>query len=68
MDFYKLYKLKSYEELDDQWLQVMTKYDMLSNKHAIGSYQIKHFWTCYLRQHFFENENYQKIKKYKCIY
>ena len=68
MDFYKLYKLKSCEEFDNQWLQVMTKYDMLSNKHAIGSYQIKHFWTCYLRQHFFENENNRKIEKYRCIY
>ena len=69
MDFYKLYELKSYEELDDQWLQVMTKYDMLSNKHAIGLYQIKHFWVpCYLRRHFFGNDNNRKIGKYKCIY
>ena len=54
MDFYKLYKLESCEEFDDQWLQVMTKYDMLSNKHVIGLYQIKHFWVpCYLRGHCF---------------
>ena len=32
----------------------MIKYDMLSNKHVIGLYQIKHFWVlCYLRGHFF---------------
>ena len=27
---------------------------MLTNKHVIGLYQIKHFWVpCYLRGHFF---------------
>ena len=32
----------------------MEKYDMLTNKHVIGLYQIKHFWvSCYLRGHFF---------------
>ena len=44
MDFYKLYKLESCEEFDNQWLQVMTKYDVLSNIHVIGLYQITHFW------------------------
>ena len=54
MDFYKLYKLESCEDFDNQWLQVMTKYNMLSNKHVIGLYQIKHFWVpCYLRGHCF---------------
>ena len=54
MDFYKLYKLESCEEFDNQWLQVITKYDMFSNKHVIGLYQIKHFWVpCYLRGHCF---------------
>ena len=40
MDFYKLYKLESCEEFDYQWFQVMTKYDMLSNKHVVGLYQV----------------------------
>ena len=32
----------------------MTKYDMLSNKHVLGLYKIKHFWVpCYLRGLFF---------------
>ena len=32
----------------------MEKYDMLTNKHLIGLYQIKHFWVpCYFRGHFF---------------
>ena len=54
VDFYKLYKLESCEDFGNQWLQVMTKYDMLSNKHVIGLYQIKHFWVpCYLHGHFF---------------
>ena len=54
MDFYKLYKLESCEEFDNQWLQVMTKYDVLSNKHVIGLFQIKYFWVpCYLRGNFF---------------
>ena len=42
------------EEFEGQWTQVMKKYDMLTNKHVIGLYQIKHFWVpCYLREHFF---------------
>ena len=54
MDFYKLYKLESCEEFDNQWLQVMTKYDVLSNIHVIGLYQITHFWVpCYFRGHLF---------------
>ena len=40
MDFYKLYKLESCEDFGNQWLQVMTKYDMLSNTHVVGLYQI----------------------------
>ena len=54
IEFYKLYKLDSCEEFEAQWTKVMEKYDMLSNKHVIGLYQIKHFWVpCYLRGHFF---------------
>ena len=70
MDFYKLYKLESCEEFDDQWLQVMTKYDMLSNKHVIGLYQIKHFWVPYYPCGLFLgwNDNNQKNGKYKCIF
>ena len=52
--FYKLYKLDSCEEFEGQWTQVMEKYDMFTNKHVIGLYQIKDFWVpCYLRGHFF---------------
>ena len=54
MDFYKLYKLDSCEEFEHQWSQVMAKYDMLTNKHVSGLYQIKHFWvSCYLCGYFF---------------
>ena len=54
IEFYKLYKLDLCKEFEGQWTQVMEKYDMLTNKHVIGLYQIKHFWvTCYLRGHFF---------------
>ena len=54
MDFYKLYKLDSCEEFENQWPQVIAKYDMLVNKHVNGLYQIKHFWVpCYLREYFF---------------
>ena len=63
-------KLDSCGEIEGQWTQVMEKYDMLTNKHAIGLYQIKHFWVpCYLRGHFFLwNDNNRKIGKYKCLY
>ena len=41
------------EEFEGQWTQVMEKCDMLTNKHVIDLYQIKHFWvSCYLRGHF----------------
>ena len=54
MDFYKLYKLDLCEEFEHQWSQVMAKYDMLTNKHVSGLYQIKYFWVpCYLRGYFF---------------
>ena len=54
IEFYKFYKLDSCEEFEGQWTQVMEKYDMLTNKHVIGLYQIKHFLVpCYLRGHFF---------------
>ena len=54
MDFHKLYKFDSCEEFEHQWSQVMAKYDMLTNKHVSGLYQIKHFWVpCYLRDYFF---------------
>ena len=48
------YKLDSCEEFEVQWTQVMEKYDMLTSKHVIGLYQIKHFWIpCDLCGHFF---------------
>ena len=54
MDFHKLYKFDLCEEFEHQWSQVMAKYDMLTNKHVSGLYQIKHFWVpCYLRGYFF---------------
>ena len=54
IESYKLYKLDSCEEFEGQWTQVMKKYDMLTNKHVIGLYQIKHFWVpFYLHGHFF---------------
>ncbi|KAL4644214.1 hypothetical protein ACB092_02G147900 [Castanea dentata] len=52
--YIEFYKLDSCEEFENQWTQVMEKYDMLTNNHVIGLYQIKHFWVpCYLRGHFF---------------
>ena len=54
IEFCKLYKLDSCDEFEGQWTQVIEKYDMLTDKHLIGLYQIKHFWVpCYLRGHFF---------------
>ena len=54
IEFYKLYKLDSCEEFEGQWTQVMEKYDMLTNKHLISLYQIKHFWVpCYIHGPFF---------------
>lgn len=48
------YKLDSCDDFEHQWLQVISKYDMVMNKHVNGLYQIKHFWApCYLRGYFF---------------
>ena len=47
--FLQLYKLDSCEEFEHQWSQVMAKYDMPTNKHVSGLYQMKHFLVpCYL--------------------
>ena len=55
IEFYKLYKLDSCEEFEGQWTQVMEKYHMLTNKHVIDLYQIKHFWVLFdLRGNFFD--------------
>ena len=44
----------------------MEKYDMLTNKHVIGLYQIKHFWVSrYLRGHFFGRM--KTIGRLECI-
>ena len=69
IEFYKLYKLDSCEEFEGQWTQLMGKYDMLTNKHVIGLYQIRHFLeTCPSWTIFWWNDNNWKIGKYKCLY
>ena len=69
IEFYKLYKLDSCEEFEGQWTQLMEKYDMLTNKHVIGLYQIRHFSeTCHSWTFFWWNDNNWKIGKYKCLY
>ncbi|XP_058218932.1 uncharacterized protein LOC131329669 isoform X3 [Rhododendron vialii] len=53
-DFDKLYHLDTPEEFEYQWSRVVTKYNLHSNKHVAGLYEIKHFWVpAYLRDHFF---------------
>ncbi|GAV64432.1 LOW QUALITY PROTEIN: MULE domain-containing protein [Cephalotus follicularis] len=56
-NFYKLYKLApvyTYEEFEDQWPQVIIKYNLHESKHANGLFQIRHFWVpSYLRGYFF---------------
>lgn len=53
-DFDKLYRLDTPEEFEYQWSRVVRKYNLHSNKHVAGLYEIKHFWVpAYLRDHFF---------------
>ena len=54
VDFYKLYKLEDAEEFEQQWPQMIAKYNLQTNKHALGLYLIRHCWVLgYLRSHFF---------------
>lgn len=53
-DFYKLYNLDAPEDFEREWPQVVAKYELHTNKHVIGLYEIKHFWVpAYLRGYFF---------------
>ncbi|KAG5531650.1 hypothetical protein RHGRI_026317 [Rhododendron griersonianum] len=53
-DFYELYHLETPQEFEDHWTQVIAKYNLQSNKHVMGLYEIKHFWVpAYLRDYFF---------------
>ena len=54
-DFFDLYKLETIEEFEQKWPQVVAKYNLQSNKHVKGLYQVKDFWVlAYLRDHFLE--------------
>ncbi|KAK7268146.1 hypothetical protein RIF29_20833 [Crotalaria pallida] len=53
-DFYDLYKLEAREEFEHKWPEVVAKYNLQSNKHVKGLYEIRDYWTlAYLRAHFF---------------
>ena len=53
-DFYEMYHLETPEEFEHQWPYMIAKYNLHSNKHVIGLYEIKQFWVpAYLRDHFF---------------
>ncbi|KAG4934800.1 hypothetical protein JHK85_049719 [Glycine max] len=53
-DFYELYKLETCEEFEHQWPKVVAKYNLQSNKHVKGLYEIRNYWAlAYLRDHFF---------------
>ena len=53
-EFYKLYKLDTVEEFEQQWPLVIAKYNLNENKHVVGLYEIKEFWVpAYLRGFFF---------------
>lgn len=52
-DFYDLYKLETREKFEHQWPKVVVKYNLQSNKHVKGLYEIKSYWTlAYLRNYF----------------
>lgn len=53
-DFYGLYKLETREEFEHHWPKVVAKYNLQSNKHVKGLYEIKSYWAlAYLRDYFF---------------
>ncbi|KAK2443472.1 protein FAR1-RELATED SEQUENCE [Trifolium repens] len=53
-DFYKLYKLETREDFEHQWPQVVARYNLQSNNHVKGLYEIRNYWVlAYLRDYFF---------------
>ncbi|CAJ2656922.1 unnamed protein product [Trifolium pratense] len=53
-DFYELYKLETREDFEHQWPQVVARYNLQSNKHVTGLYEIRNYWAlAYLCDYFF---------------
>ncbi|XP_071704366.1 protein FAR1-RELATED SEQUENCE 11-like [Rutidosis leptorrhynchoides] len=53
-DFYKVYRMNSIEEFEYHWSSVISKYNLVNNKHVIGLYKIRKSWApAYLRDYFF---------------
>ncbi|MCL7038653.1 hypothetical protein MKW94_020990 [Papaver nudicaule] len=53
-DFYKLYRLETQVEFEEEWPTTISKYNLNDNTHIIGLYKIKKFWVpAFLRDHFF---------------
>nr|KYP64016.1 Protein FAR1-RELATED SEQUENCE 11 [Cajanus cajan] len=52
--FYQLYKVDTQEEFENQWPQVIEKFNMQNNKHVLGLYGIRRYWVpAYLHDYFF---------------
>ncbi|KAL2923505.1 Protein FAR1-RELATED SEQUENCE 11 [Bienertia sinuspersici] len=67
--FYKLYKMTNPKDFEEHWPLMVAKYNMEDIKHIQGLYKTKTFWAhAYLRDNFLEDDNYQKIGEYKCVY
>src|SRR4051812_25133268 len=43
-DFYGLYKLETCDEFEHQWPKVVAKYNLQTNKHVKGLYEIRNYW------------------------
>ncbi|XP_071700907.1 protein FAR1-RELATED SEQUENCE 11-like isoform X2 [Rutidosis leptorrhynchoides] len=53
-DFYKLYRMTSIEEFEDNWFLTVDKYNLQKNKHVQGLYELRKSWApAYLRNYFF---------------
>jgi hypothetical protein len=54
-DFYKLYKLDNVEDFEEEWITIVSKYNLEANKHIKGLCEVKQYWVpAYLRGHFFK--------------
>ncbi|KAL2900567.1 Protein FAR1-RELATED SEQUENCE 11 [Bienertia sinuspersici] len=68
-DFYTLFKLETIEDFENQWPPIVSKYNLLDNKHVKGLYHIKEFWAPpYLRNYYFEGMRTTRRSEYITVF
>ncbi|MCL7043751.1 hypothetical protein MKW94_018234 [Papaver nudicaule] len=53
-DFYRLYRVETEEEFENEWFMTASKYNLHANKHVVGLYNARKCWVpAFLRGYFF---------------